>query len=122
MSGSEGGGFAVSLNRNHLPRVDAAEDRLRERQHCPWREEFLFVPRFVRLPVPRRGLLEVTRLGIVSAAGFLRKVVRRLVRTVLARAHYKRGGAQHSDHDEELHRAIRWMDFSRGKNCPRGAG
>ena len=40
MSGSEGGGDAVSLNWNHLPRVDKAEDRLRERQHCPGREEF----------------------------------------------------------------------------------
>lgn len=39
MSGSEGGGDAVSLNRNHLPRVDEAEDRLRQRQHCPWRED-----------------------------------------------------------------------------------
>jgi len=40
MFGSKGGGVAVSLNWSHLPRVDVAEDRLRERQHCPWREEF----------------------------------------------------------------------------------
>jgi hypothetical protein len=40
MSGSEGGGVAVSLNGNPLPRVDVAENGLRERQHCPWREEF----------------------------------------------------------------------------------
>ncbi len=36
----EGWRVAVSLNWNPLTRVDEAEDRLRERQHCPWREEF----------------------------------------------------------------------------------
>jgi len=40
MFGSKGGGVAVSLNGNPLPRVDVAENGLRERQHCPWREEF----------------------------------------------------------------------------------
>jgi hypothetical protein len=55
MFGSKGGGDAVSLNWNHLPRVpavagrktdclhrtsDFSQTRIRERQHCPWREEF----------------------------------------------------------------------------------
>ena len=31
---------AVSLHGNPLPRVDEAGDGLRERQHCPGREEF----------------------------------------------------------------------------------
>jgi hypothetical protein len=40
MSGSEGGGVAVSLNRNPLPRVDEAANGLRERQRSPGIEEF----------------------------------------------------------------------------------
>ena len=44
-----------SLNWNHLPRVDKAEDRLRERQHCPWREEFF---KLIAI-LPRQTLGEV---------------------------------------------------------------
>jgi len=39
----------------------------------------LFVPGFVRLLAPRRGLLKGASLGIVSSMGFLRKVVWRSV-------------------------------------------
>ena len=71
MFGSKGGGVAVSLNGNPLPRVDVAENGLRERQHCPWREEFFkliaILPREGRaghLPAPTVPLHAVlARIG-----------------------------------------------------------
>ena len=66
MSGSRGGGDAVSLNRNPLPRVDKAEDRLRERQHSPWREEFF---KLIAI-LPRQTLGEVlARIGRAAKRG-----------------------------------------------------
>jgi hypothetical protein len=77
MSGSRGGGDAVSLNWNHLPRVDVAENGLRERQHCPWREEFFkliaILPREGRashLPAPTVPLHAVlARIGRAAKRG-----------------------------------------------------
>ena len=40
MSGAEGGGMPSLLNGNPVPRVDEADQRLRERQHRPGFEEF----------------------------------------------------------------------------------
>jgi len=52
----------------------------------------LFVSRFVRLLPPRRGLLKGSRFGVESAVRFLRKVVRRIVRAVLACAEHEGDG------------------------------
>src|SRR5580658_8368286 len=66
MSGSRGGGVAVSLNWNHLPRVDEAEDRLRERQHCSGREEFF---KLIAI-LPRQTFGEVlARIGRAAKRG-----------------------------------------------------
>jgi len=67
----------------------------------------LFVPGFVRLLAPRRGLLKGASLGIVSSMRFLRKVVWRSVRTVLARAQGEGSGADYGEHDGNFHRGIR---------------
>ena len=77
MFGSKGGGDAVSLNGNPLPRVDVAENGLRERQHCPWREEFFkliaILPREGRaghLPAPTVPLHAVlARIGRAAKRG-----------------------------------------------------
>jgi len=66
MSGSEGGGDAVSLNGNPLPRVDVAENGLRERQHSPWREEFF---KLIAI-LPRQTFGEVlARIGRAAKRG-----------------------------------------------------
>src|ERR1700679_2126970 len=66
MCGSEGGGDVGSLNLVHLPRVDEAEDRLRERQHCPWREEFF---KLIAI-LPRQTFGEVfARIGRAAKRG-----------------------------------------------------
>ena len=62
----EGWRDAVSSNWNHLPRVDKAEDRLRERQHCPWREEFF---KLIAI-LPRQTFGEVlARIGCAAKRG-----------------------------------------------------
>src|SRR5580704_10891293 len=66
MFGSKGGGDAVSLNGNPLPRVDEAENGLRERQHCPWREEFF---KLIAI-LPRQTIGEVfARIGRAAKRG-----------------------------------------------------
>ena len=66
MFGSKGGGVAVSLNGNPLPRVDVAENGLRERQHCPWREEFF---KLIAI-LPRQTFGEVfARIGRAAKRG-----------------------------------------------------
>jgi len=66
MFGSKGGGVAVSLNGNPLPRVDEAENGLRERQHCPWREEFF---KLIAI-LPRQTFGEVlARIGRAAKRG-----------------------------------------------------
>jgi len=57
---------AVSLNGNPLPRVDVAENGLRERQHCPWREEFF---KLIAI-LPRQTIGEVfARIGRAARRG-----------------------------------------------------
>src|SRR5580658_10336644 len=66
MSGSRGGGVAVSLNGNPLPRVDVAENGLRERQHSPGREEFF---KLIAI-LPRQTFGEVlARIGRAAKRG-----------------------------------------------------
>ncbi len=68
---------AVSLNGNPLPRVDVAENRLREHQHCSGREEFFkliaILPREGRaghLPAPTVPLHAVlARIGRAAKRG-----------------------------------------------------
>src|SRR5271165_4826679 len=62
----EGWRVAVSLNGNPLPRVDVAEDRLRERQHCPRRAEFF---KLIAI-LPRQTFGEVlARIGRAAKRG-----------------------------------------------------
>ena len=62
----EGWRVAVSLNGNPLPRVDEAENGLRERQHCPWREEFF---KLIAI-LPRQTFGEVfARIGRAAKRG-----------------------------------------------------
>jgi hypothetical protein len=67
----------------------------------------LLVPRFIRLLTPRWGLLERSRLGIVGAVRFLRKVVRRIVGVVLTCADYEGEGTECGEFNECFHREIR---------------